>query len=832
MESILAALQKNIVIGDGAMGTMLQALGLPKGQSPEVWMLTQPEEIFKVHQAYVKAGARIIETNTFGGNALKLQEYGYENQFQEINRLAARLARQAAGPDNFVAGLIGPTGHFPRPLGDISFLALKEVFRDQIQVLAESGVDLIYLQTFSDLGEARAALLAAKEVTDLPVAVSLTYDNHQRTLTGTNPQTAAAVFTAMGADILGVNCSTGPLEMLPILEIYRQNCRLPLLAEPNAGLPVLKDNQSVFPMTPEDMADFVSKMLSLGVRWLGGCCGTTPEHISAMVQASGHWNGQMLSEPNKLPSCLASRSKTIQLGHTLPPRLIGERINPTARKSLAAALQEGSYSKLVQEGILQAAAGADLLDVNAGLAGGDETIHLLRTTYQLQQALELPLVLDSVLPEALEQALIHYQGKALINSVNAKDESLQSILPLAKRYGAAVLGLTLDGRGIPEKAEDRLQLAQKILEHAQAIGIPSEDVLIDCLVMSAASNTASAKETLRAIRMVKDTLGLTTVLGLSNISHGMPKRGWLNQAFLAQALDAGLDAVIANPLDAGIRSTLAAGAFLAGRDPHGLRYIALAQKEDAQEAAAPPILPPVTAKAVQPMAAQQGESVLAGPVPTSHNVSRHIQQLQQAILIGNQTVIPELINHLLDSKSFFELVQEAIIPALETSGDTFAKGETFLPQLLLSADGARCAFDYLKRALPAEAPEKKETVVLGTVAGDVHDIGKNIVKALLESYGYQIVDLGKNVSCDKFVKAVKEHNAAILGMAALMTTTMTEMEPVIKALRQEGLGAKVIVGGAVLTPEYAASIRADAYIKDAGEAHSIIRQLLDPSSCG
>lgn len=827
MHSILDALQQNVIIGDGAMGTMLQAQELPKGQSPEVWMLSQPEEILNVHKAYADAGAQIIETNTFGANTLKLQEYGYENRLREINQLAARLARQAAGPNRYVAGLIGPTGHFPRPIGDHSFLALKEIFRDQVQVLAEAGVDMIYLQTFSDLGEARAALLAAKEATRLPVAVSLTYDHHQRTLTGTDPQTAAAVFTAMGADILGVNCSTGPLEMLPILEIYRQNCRLPLLAEPNAGLPILKDNQSVFPMSPQDMADFVSRMLTLGVRWLGGCCGSTPAHIAAMVQAAAAWNGQLLAAPEKLSSCLASRSKTIRLGDSLPPRLIGERINPTARKSLAAALQEGNYSKLVQEGILQAAAGADLLDVNAGLAGGDETVHLLRTAYQLQQALEVPLVLDSVLPEALEQALIHYQGKALINSVNAKEESLNSILPLAKHYGAAVLGLTLDGRGIPEKAEGRLQLAEKILSRANSLGIPSEDVLIDCLVMSAASNTSSARETLRAIRLVKETLGLTTVLGLSNISHGMPKRGWLNQAFLAQALDAGLDAVIANPLDAGIRQTLAAGAFLAGRDPHGLRYIALAQKEDAQEAASPSILPPSTAKAAQPMASQHTEAIPAGSVHNSQNVSRHIQQLQQGILVGNLALIPELINYLLDSKSFFELVQEAIIPALETSGDTFAKGETFLPQLLLAADGARCAFDYLKRALPTEAPEKKETVVLGTVAGDVHDIGKNIVKALLESYGYQIVDLGKNVACETFVRAVKEHQASVLGMAALMTTTMTEMEPVISRLRQEGLDTKVIVGGAVLTPEYARSIKADAYIKDAGEAHSIIRQLLD-----
>jgi 5-methyltetrahydrofolate--homocysteine methyltransferase len=796
------------------MGTMLQAQGLPHHLSPEAWMLSNPDKILDIHLAYKNAGARIIETNTFGANAIKLAEYHCVDQVQEINRLATKLARQAAGTTGFVVGLVGPTGQFPRPLGTVPFIELKKVFREQIAALADAGADMILLQTFSDIGEARAALLAAKETTNLPVGVSLTYSNNQRTLTGTDPQTAATIFAALGADVLGVNCSTGPEEMLPIIEQYRRNCRLPLLTEPNAGLPILENNQSVFPMAPADMAQYISMLLSLGVRWLGSCCGTTPEHTRAIVKAVATWEGQVMQAPEKLPSRLASRSKTVCLGYPLPTKIIGERINPTARKSLAVALQEGNYARLVQEGILQTQAGADLLDVNAGLAGGDEVNHLLRTTYQLQQAIELPLVIDSVKPEALEQALLHYQGKALINSVNAKEESMAEILPLAKHYGAAVLGLTLDQNGIPPKAENRLALAEKILQRALSLGISQENIFIDCLVMSAATDPTLARETLRAIRLVKEKLGLTTVLGISNISHGMPKRNWLNHTFLAQAIDAGLDAVIANPLDAGIRQTIAAGNLLAGRDSHGLRYIEQAQKEDQFN--------------------DQNVATVAKPASQSlggsnyyHSNKTPINQLQQAIIAGNQAVIPQYITKLLDAKSFYELVQEAIIPALEISGDTFAKGETFLPQLLLAAEGARCAFDYLKRALPTEAPEQKETVILGAVAGDVHDIGKNIVKALLESYGYQIIDLGKNVPCQAFVEAAKKHDAAIVGLAALMTTTMTEMGPVITALQEAGIKAKVIVGGAVLTPEYAQSIQADAYVKDAGEAHHIIRSLLD-----
>ena len=965
MPSIMEAMQQQIIIGDGAMGTMLQGKGLPAGESPEVWMLSNQDKILDVMTAYVKAGAGVIESNTFGANRLKLAEFGHGGSVSLINATAVSLAKEAAGPSRYVAGVIGPSGRFPAPVGDVPFEELIDVFAQQAQSLSLSGADLILLQTFSDLGEARAAYLGARKVTNLPVAVSLTFDHRQRTLTGTDPETAAAVFSALGADLLGVNCSTGPAEMLSIVSSYRKRCNLPLLAEPNAGMPVIVDGRSTFPLTPEGMAPYVPLFLESGVRYLGGCCGTTPTHIKEIAEAVISWKGKAVPVQHDPAPSLASRSKTIYFGPSMPPRLIGERLNPTARKVLSQAIAAGDFDVFAREGKDQIEAGADLLDVNVGVAGSDEAENMPRAVLRLQQSIDCPLALDSVNPEALEKALIQYQGKALINSVNGEESSLGAILPLAKRYGAAVLGLTLDGHGVPDHAEGRLQIAVRILERAIDEGIPKEDVFIDCLAMAAAAGPRQAAETLRAIALVKEKLGLVTVLGLSNISHGMPSRSWLNQAFLAQALAAGLDAVIANPLDAGIRKALAAGAFLAGRDPHGARYIAQAKKEgegqpslydlpasvraleplslptpasaftqasppaampaseaappgisdtaptratESAQAKAPAFLAPMPgaseaqafeapASALQisdagayeaqtsdpqasgarssglqehvrqtsdqqasearssglqehvrqaskpqathaslsglpaSMAPDPGNTVSASPGPEATApvavYSQSLLLLQQAIVQNDRQQIRKLLQPLIHEMSFIELVDQSIVPALGYAGDSFSRGETFLPQLLLSADGASFTFDYLRIAKPSSAQRTLETVVLGTVAGDVHDIGKNIVKALLNSYGYQVVDLGKSVPVREFVKAVKEHNAQILGLSALMTTTMTEMEQVIRAIRYEGLDTRILVGGAALTREYAESIRADAYVKDAAEAHGVIRRLLD-----
>lgn len=805
MHPFLKALNEGVLLGDGAMGTMLQAAGLPHGEMPERWMKDHPEAILKIHQAYVQAGASILETNTFGANPFKLKEYDLDAMTRELNVLGAELARKAAPPNCFIAGIIGPCGFFPAPLSPLSFEAIKEAFKVQVEGLLEGGVDLFLLQTFSDLGEARAALLAVKELCDLPVGVSMTYGTHQRTLTGSDAKTIATVFSAMGADFLGVNCSTGPEEMLPVLKAYQENCGLPLLAEPNAGLPVLRHGKSFFPMGADEMASYAPQMIALGVRWLGSCCGSTPEHTQALRKAMDNAAVPVTIEKPTFPSRLSSRSQTLELGSQFPARLIGERINPTARKALAEALKEKRYDRLLQEAQQQVEAGAELLDVNTGLAGGDESLLLPAALLEIQKGTDCPLVIDSVKPEALEKALCAYQGKALINSVNAEPSSMSHILPLAKRYGAAVLGLTLDKSGIPEKGEARFKLAQVILENAREYGLADEDVFIDCLVLSVASDTNSARETLKAIRLVKEHLGLTTVLGLSNISHGMPQRAWLNHAFLSQALAAGLDAVIANPLDDGIRHTLIAGNLLSGRDPLGLDYIEKARLEEEKGSRS------------------QVQINEKKPIKKSSKGIRNQSPLVMAILRGDQSTIHKELNDLVTSHSFLELIQEYIVPALEQAGETFATGETFLPQLLLSADGARMAFDYLKARLPEQPIALKETIILGTVEGDVHDIGKNIVKALLESHGYKVIDLGKSVAKEAFVEAALVHKADIIGLSALMTTTMPEMETVIKSIRKAGIKAKVIVGGAVLTPEYAQSIQADAYVKDAAQAHPIIR---------
>ena len=805
MPTLMESLSANVLIGDGAMGTMLQDNGLPSGVSPELWMLSNPDKVLEVSAAYAKAGANVLETNTFGASRLKLAESGHEDSVNAINAMAVKLARQAAGDDRFVAGVIGPSGQYPAPSGSIAFEELADAFAQQAQALSLAGADMILLQTFSDLGEARAAYLGARKVTNLPVAVSLTYGQSQRTLTGTDPETAAAVFAALGADMLGANCSAGPAEILTIINRYRRCCPLPLLAEPNAGLPVMEGGRSSFPMTPEDFSFFAPLFLESGVRYLGGCCGTTPLHIRESAKAAGSWGGRVLPVDRERQPSLASPARTVYLGAGSYPLVIGERLNPSARADVARALVEGDFNLIAREGLEQVQAGADLLDVNAGLAGTDEAANLRQIVQRLQQSTDCPLVIDTVDLQALEQALIHYHGKALINSVDGEEARLAAVLPLARRYGAAVVGMTLDERGVPETAEGRLRIAERILERALEEGLPKEDLYIDCLVMAAATSRGSTAETIKAMMLVKEKLGLVTVLGVSNISHGMPDRAWLNQAFLFHAVTSGADLVFANPLNPDVGKAVAAGAFLAGRDPLGARYLMQAAKDSAAVS--------------KPEAEDDG---CAGD-----DSCEALRAIRQAILENDQQRIRALLPPLIREKSLAELADLIIVPALGLAGDSYAKGETFLPQLLLAADGASYAFGYLKAAMPASASRTLETVVLGTVAGDVHEIGKNIVKALLSSYGYQVVDLGKSVPAEDFVDAVRECNAQILGLSALMTTTMTEMGTVIRRVREAGLDTKILVGGAVLTREYAESIQADAYVKDAAEAHGVVRRLLD-----
>ncbi|HHY06759.1 MAG TPA: dihydropteroate synthase [Clostridia bacterium] len=799
MSKFLSSLQEKALLGDGALGTMLTQAGLPPGESPELWMLAHPEKLKIIHQAYLKAGAQVIQTNTFGANRLKLQEYQASSQVQAINLTAARLVREVVGRKAFISGIVGPTGHFPAPLGEYTWGQLVEVFREQMEALQKGGADFIFLETFSDLGEVRAALYAAKNFTTLPVACSLTF-TQGRTLTGTSPETAAVVLEAMGADLIGANCSTGPQELLPIIEAYSKATNLPLLVEPNAGMPELIDGKTVYRETPAMMASFIEDFLQLGVKFMGACCGSTPEHILAMKEKL---NSLPTAKPKNactkksFPTRLASRTKVITMGTNELPRLIGERINPTARKSIAQAFRENKWDLILQEAFEQIEKGADLLDLNVGLPGSNEGDLLPEGIRQLQMALDIPLVLDCTDPIALEKGLQEYQGKALINSVNGEEKSLTTILPLAKKYGAAVLGLTLDEKGIPAKAADRFKIAEKIVKRGLEIGLVKEDILMDCLVLTAATDSTLCLETIKTIYLVKKHLGVSCILGLSNVSHGLPQRSWLNNAFLALALGAGLDAAIANPHDSRISETLAAGALLSGRDPGARNYLQVAGKT-----------PPASTKSTDH----------TNPLSTLHTY----------ILQGQKEPIISLLEELLTTTDTdpLTIIKQGVIPPLEKIGDLFAAGEIFLPQLLLTSEAAKIAFSYLQKQLPAATFANKGTIVLGTVKGDIHDIGKNIVKALLENHGYKIIDLGKNVPTSSFIQTAKKEKAQIIGLSALMTTTMVEMEKVIQEVKKEKLTVKVLVGGAVVTADYARQIGADGYGKDAGETIKVVEKLL------
>lgn len=796
MSQFLDVVNKQTLLGDGAMGTMLVTSGLPSGESPEVWMLSNPERVQAIHRAYLAAGSQVVQTNTFGATRLKLQEYQAAHLVEEINVTAARLVREVVGAEAFVAGIVGPTGQFPAPLGEISWLELVDVFREQVTSLAQGGVDFLFLETFSDLGEIRAALYAAKQYTSLPVACSLTYSKG-RTLTGTTPEVAAIVLTAMGADLLGANCSTGPEELLEVMKSYRASTNLPLLVEPNAGVPELIEGQTVFRATPEYLAEFVKPFREAGVNLIGACCGSTPAHIQAMKEAL-----QLLpdltpaSTLHKFTTRLTSRSKAVSLGTAQSPLIIGERINPTARKAIAQAYRDNNYDLIIQEGITQVEAGAHLLDVNTGVAGLAESLLLPQAVQKLQMSLDIPLVLDCTNPEALERGLQEYQGKALINSVNGEVKSLEAILPLAKKYGAAILGLTLNEKGIPEKAEERLEIASYIVQRAKEYGIPAEDIVIDCLVLTAATSPAAAMETIRAITLVKQELGVATTLGLSNVSHGLPQRSWLNATFLALALGAGLDSAIASPLDSRIKETFLAAALLTGRDPGARKYIAAAGKT----------------------------------VPTSEPFSNEqigtLEHLQSCIFNGQQDVVTRLLEQLLLTHDTMAVINEGVIPPLEKIGDLFAKGEAFLPQLMLAGDAARAAFEYIKKKMPTGTIADKGTIIIGTVQGDIHDIGKNIVSALLENHGFRVIDLGKNVTATDFVYTAKQEKAQVIALSALMTTTAPGMAQVISEVHRAGLAVKVLVGGAVVTPDYAKQIGADGYGKDAVEAVKVVQAWL------
>jgi 5-methyltetrahydrofolate--homocysteine methyltransferase len=801
-DDFLQAIRQRVLVLDGAMGTLLQARGLKPGQSPEELNLTMPEVVASVHRDYVAAGADIIVTNTFGGSREKLAHYGLEGRLTEINAAAVAIARAAAGDSAYVAASIGPTGRFVEPVGDLPFDRMAAIFREQAKALIDAGADLLTLETFLDIKEIRAAVIAIRELSPrIPVIAMLTFDDNGRSVLGTSPEAAAITLEAVGADLVGSNCGLGVDGIYDILAAMRRVTRLPLISQANAGLPLLREGQTIFPGTPEEMTAYHDRMLALGVRVIGGCCGTTPAHIGAIKEALAG-KEQVWCEQGPPPGTtfLSSRSSHVALGGGSSVAIIGERINPTGKKGFAAELREEKVSYIRREAMEQVAAGATLLDVNVGTPGIDEPAAMERAVFCASGAVPVPLVLDSSSPEALERGLKAADGKVLINSVSGEEKSLARVLPLAKKYGAAVIGLTLDESGIPETAAGRATVAGRIVAAARQLGIGPQDIVVDCLTLTVSAEQKRALETLKAIRLVKEQLGVNTVLGVSNISFGLPARPLISSTFFAMAMAAGLDAAIINPKEEPMMAAFRSAMVLLNRDANAAAYI------DAYKGA----------MATAAVAAE------VAPAPTDSR-----GRLTLAVINGEREQVIALVEEALaEGLTPLQISNEGLLPGLEEVGRRFEKNIYFLPQVMLAADTMQTAFGRLKQELQGERLASLGRILMATVEGDIHDIGKNIVCTLLENHGFEVIDLGKNVPAARIVAEAQARQVDAVGLSALMTTTMAEMENVVLKLKENGIKSFTMVGGAVVTQEYADSIGADLYARDALEAVARIRRLL------
>jgi 5-methyltetrahydrofolate--homocysteine methyltransferase len=796
MSEFLKAIRERILVLDGAMGTLLQERGLKPGGCPEEMNLTAPEVVAGIHREYVAAGADIIVTNSFGGSREKLAHYGLADRLTEINARSVELARQAVGERGFVAASIGPTGRFLTPVGDASFDEMVDIFGEQVRAFVEGGADLITLETFLDIAELRAAVIACREFSTLPVMALMTFEDGGRTVLGTSPQAAAVTLDALRVDVIGSNCGLGVEGICQVLEQMRTVTSRPLIAQPNAGLPKLIDGQTVFTATPEEMTAYHQRLIALGVRVIGGCCGTTPTHIRAMRQAL-EGRDQSWTPPARR-SFLSSRTAVVEVGGNAPCAIIGERINPTGRKAYVSELREGKTAYVRREAQEQVTAGADLLDINCGAPGVDEPACLERAVLAAVGVVGVPLVLDSSDPAALERGLKAADGKVLINSVSAEEKSLRTILPLARKYGAAVIGLALDGAGIPETAAGRVAVARRILEAARAAGLADADLIIDCLALTVSAEQKRAMETIHSLRLVTEELGLATVLGVSNISFGLPCRPILSSAFFTMALEAGLGAAIINPKDERMMDAYRSAMVLLGKDLRAERYVAA-----------------------------YGGALAAAPTPAVSAQAPIREQLAAAVIGGDQEGIVALVETALaEGLSPAEVSNEGLLPGLEEVGRRFGENRIFLPQVMQSAETMQTAFGRLKQEMKGEASASLGRILMATVEGDIHDIGKNIVCTLLENHGFEVIDLGKNVPAGRIVEQARELAVDAVGLSALMTTTINQMEVTIEQLRQAGVKVFTMVGGAVVTQDYADAIGADLYAADAMEAVRKIKELL------
>ena len=856
-KNIMDRIGREWLFFDGGTGSILQEKGLQPGELPETWNLLHPDRILDLHRGYLEAGADIYNTNTFGANRLKFPE-----NLDEIVTAAVKLAKEArtqAGRDDdaYVALDIGPTGKLLAPMGDLSFDDAVDIFGEVVRIGAREGADLVLIETMNDSYEAKAAVLAAKENCDLPVFITCVFDGSGKMLTGGTPESVVAMLEGLGVDALGVNCSLGPAQMIPIVERLVKAAHVPVLVNPNAGLPKSVDGKTVYDVGPEEFADYMKQIAALGAAAVGGCCGTTPDYIRAEIAAVRPL--PLLPPQGRAQTVIASFSRTVEIGRAARPVIIGERINPTGKKRFKQALVDHDIDYIVDQGLQQEDAGADVLDVNVGTPEIDEVALLDEVVCRLQSVLALPLQIDTSNPEAMERALRHYNGKALINSVNGKQEVMAEVFPLVKKYGGVVVALALDEDGIPYNADDRIRIAEKIYATAAEYGIRREDIVIDGLCMTVSSDPRSALVTLETIRRIRDELGGSSILGVSNISFGLPARELINAYFFEMALQNGLSCAIINPNNHAMMQAYRAFCALTNQDENFQSFISAyagykspdKQVNDALTAYKTRVLNALGVSAGDLQATGRplgGSSGNAGGAAgtgaaglSSGNVSgaganagssgsgraagaddgrgpgalAGKSRLVEAIERGMAKPAADATREALLTRNALDIINEDLVPALDVVGQGFEKGTVFLPQLLMAAEAAKAAFAVVKESMAGSTQESKGRVILATVKGDIHDIGKNIVKVLLENYGYDVIDLGKDVPPETIVETALRENIRLVGLSALMTTTVVNMEETIRQLHEQKPDCRIVVGGAVMTQDYADKIGADCYGRDA-----------------
>lgn len=806
-------LSKGAIVLDGATGTNLMAAGMPIGVCPEAWVMEHQDVLYDLQSAYVKAGTNIVYAPTFTGNRIKLEEYGLEDRIEEINTELVRLSKRAVDGKALVAGDMTMTGKQLFPLGDLMFEELVDVYKEQASILDHAGADLFVVETMMSLQECRAAVIAIKEVSDLPIMVTLSYNEDGCTLFGTPPETAVVVLQSLGVDAIGINCSTGPMEMVELVEKMAQYSTVPILAKPNAGLPELEDDKTVYKMTPQEFADAAVALVNAGASIVGGCCGTTPEHIKALSDAVRELPIRKPLERHR--RILASERKNVEIDLDGGFIVVGERINPTGKKKLQAELKEGKLDLVRQMAMEQEENGAKILDINMGMNGIDEKEMMKSVIYEVSSTVDCPLCIDSSHVDVIEEALKIYPGRALINSISLESEKIEKLLPVAAKYGAMFILLPLSDEGLPKDAAEKHRIINTVYDKAMALGMAHEDIVVDGLVATIGANPDAAKECYETISYCKNDKKLPTICGLSNISFGLPERMYVNTAFLTMAICNGLTMAIANPSQELLMNAAFSSDMLLNRPDSDIAYIErmnmLAEKKAQYET--------VVVK-------KQPDSAAGDSAGTNTNGGN--DAIFQAVLKGSKGSILDEVKKVIDAgKKPDEIINESLIPAINEVGELFNKKKYFLPQLIGSANTMKHAIDYLEPLLEKnDTGENMPTLVIATVEGDIHDIGKNLVVLMLKNYGYNVIDMGKDVPCEDIVNKAIEENAAVIGLSALMTTTMLRMKDVIELCKEKGCSSKVIIGGACITQSYADEIGADGYSKDAAECVKLVEKLL------